>query len=202
LHDNLGQHLTAVMMGLKSLQNKTEAFEGNDRRTTGEDLSHLTQVVDGLMIAAHRQAWELRPAELDDMGLEVALHNYLNDWSARTQIEVDYQAIGFENRRPLPEIETTLYRVVQEALTNVARHSGASMVSVILEFNSVASAIIEDNGQGFDPDVAGGRLGLVGMRERLSLVGGTLEIESSPESGTTIFARVPSADASAPDASD
>ncbi|BCM93958.1 chemotaxis protein methyltransferase [Abditibacteriota bacterium] len=191
LHDNLGQYLTALMLGLKRLQDKNDAFEAEDRQTMSDELNDLHQLVDDLMQAAHRQAWELRPAELDDMGLEIALQHYANDWSQRTGIEVDFQTTGFEERRPAREVETVLYRVVQEALTNVARHANASMVSVVLELTSGASAIIEDDGVGFDPDLVEGRLGLIGMRERLMLVGGTLEIESSPESGTTLFARVP-----------
>ena len=192
LHDNLGQHLTAVMLGLQALETQMESFTGGKRESSAPRLDRLRGLVDGLMRAAHRQAWELRPAELDAMGLESALGQYINDWSGQTGIEVDFQAIGW-NTRPAPEVETTLYRIVQEALTNVVRHANASLVSVVLERNqNMASVIIEDDGQGFDTEESTGRLGVLGMQERLSIVNGTLEIESIPGEGTTVFARVPS----------
>lgn len=194
LHDNLGQHLTAVMLGLEALETQMAPFTGGKRKNqTLPQLDTLRTLVDGLMQAAHRQAWELRPAELDDMGLEVALRHYASDWSVQTGVEVDFQAVGWEEGRADPAVETTLYRVVQEALTNVARHANASQVSVVLERNAGGvSAIIEDDGAGFETDAGeSGRLGLLGMSERLALVNGTLDIESAPDSGTTVFARVP-----------
>lgn len=191
LHDNLGQHLTAVMLGLQALELQMESFTGGKRESSTPRLDKLRDLVDGLMRAAHRQAWELRPAELDAMGLESALGQYIRDWSERTGIEVDFQAIGWDER-PALDVETTLYRVVQEALTNVVRHANASLVGVVIERNqNMASVIIEDDGQGFDTEESTGRLGVLGMQERLAIVGGTLEIESIPGEGTTVFARVP-----------
>jgi len=206
LHDNLGQHLTAVMLGLQSLESqivpdgkgevpdgKGEVPDGKGKSSDQEaQLLNLRALVDGLMKAAHRQAWELRPAELDDMGLEVALRHYTSDWSAQTGVPVDFQSFGWDGARADADVETTLYRVVQEALTNVARHAHAAQVSVVLERSGGGvSAIIEDDGRGFETEAgSSGRLGLLGMRERMALVGGTLEIESAPESGTTIYARV------------
>ncbi len=145
------------------------------------------------MKAAHRQAWQLRSAELDDMGLEIALGHYTGDWSAQTGVPVDFQAVRWEDTRADPATETTLYRVVQEALINVARHAGASQVSVVLERSAGGvPVIIEDDGKGLETDSGdNGRLGLLGMRERMALVNGTLEVESAPNSGTTVFARVP-----------
>lgn len=188
LHDNLGQHLTAVMLGLHALELQMEALQGDKEVPR---LDTLRGLVDGLMKAAHRQAWELRPAELDAMGLEAALGQYIRDWSGRTQVPVDFHALGWE-QRPEKAVETALYRVVQEALTNVARHAQAQHVGVIIEQNKErVMAIVEDDGQGFDPEVSSGaRLGVMGMRERLALVGGTLELESAPGQGTTVFARV------------
>jgi PAS domain S-box-containing protein len=191
LHDNLGQHLTAVMLGLQALETQMESFTGGRRGDSAPRLDKLRELVDGLMRAAHRQAWELRPAELDAMGLESALGQYSRDWSGRTGIEVDFQATNWD-KRPAPEVETTLYRVVQEALTNVARHADATLVSVVIERSDTsASVIIEDDGQGFDTEQSTGRLGVLGMQERLSIVNGTLDIESIPGEGTTVFARVP-----------
>jgi len=193
LHDNLGQHPTAVMLGLQSLEAQIALPDGQCAAQNGAipQLANLRSLVDGLMKAAHRQAWELRPPELDDMGLEIALRHYTSDWSARTGVSVDFQAVGWEDGRADPAVETTLYRVVQEALTNVARHAAASQVSVVLERSGTGvSAIIEDNGSGFESDSEeNGRLGILGMRERMTLIGGTLEIESAPETGTTVFAR-------------
>ncbi len=192
LHDNLGQHLTAVMLGLQALESQMESFTGGRRGDSAPQLDKLRDLVDGLMRAAHRQAWELRPAELDAMGLEAALGQYIRDWSAQSSVPVDLQTVGWDDRAD-PAIETTLYRVVQEALTNVARHADATQVSVVLERSgNGVSAIIEDDGSGFDPESSdNGRLGLLGMRERLALVNGTLDIESEPDYGTTVFARVP-----------
>ena len=192
LHDNLGQHLTAVMLGLQALETQIESLNGGENSQRTPQLDKLRELVDGLMRAAHRQAWELRPAELDAMGLEAALGQYIRDWSAGSGVPVDLQAVCWDERAD-PTTETTLYRVVQEALTNVARHANATQVSVVLERNAGGvAAIIEDDGEGFDPELQDtGRLGLLGMRERLALVGGSLEIESEPGFGTTIFARVP-----------
>lgn len=191
LHDNLGQHLTAVMLGLQALEMQIGEITGGKRQSDVPQLNNLRALVDGLMKAGHRQAWELRPAELDALGLEAALDQYTRDWSERTGIEVDFRAVNWE-ARPSAEVEIALYRVVQEALTNVARHAEASMVSAHLEqSDTVINMIIEDNGRGFDTELNTGRLGVLGMQERLSLVGGTLDIESIPGDGTTLFARVP-----------
>lgn len=191
LHDNLGQHLTAVLLGIHALETEVGVLVGRNRMSDMPQLDKLRVLVDGLMKAAHREAWELRPAELDSMGLEVALEQYVRDWSERSGVKADFQAVKWRQRLDT-EVETTLYRVVQEALTNVARHAQATQVGVLLELkNGTVSAIIEDNGRGFDPEQNTGRLGVLGMKERLAIVGGTLEIESSPGEGTTIFARVP-----------
>lgn len=191
LHDNLGQHLTAVMLSLQILENQLEASLDGARTREAPQFDTLRELVDGLMRAAHEQARSLRPAELDTMGLEAALGQYVDDWNARTGVKVNFQSFGWQTR-PDIEIETTLYRVVQEALTNVARHAKAGTVNVILELTEeVATAIIEDDGQGFDTEQSEGRLGLLGMRERLALVGGSLGIESIPGDGTALFARVP-----------
>jgi signal transduction histidine kinase len=108
-------------------------------------------------------------------------------------VAVDFQTTGVETGRLPPEAETTLYRVVQEALTNVAKHATASQASVVVSrHDGVATAVVEDNGAGFDPEAIGtGRLGLLGMRERATLLGGELHVESAPGSGTTVTARIP-----------
>jgi two-component system, chemotaxis family, sensor kinase Cph1 len=122
----------------------------------------------------------------------------LDTWSERSAIQFDLH-LTLQNKRLSPDIETTLYRVLQEALTNVVRHAGASRVGVVLGAEDrLVTMIIDDDGRGFNTGDAGldtapaKRLGLLGIRERLALVNGSLEVESTPGSGTTLFIRVPS----------
>jgi len=194
LHDTLGQYLTAVMLGIHTLKTLDYGYT----ETQAAELDKLQNVVDQLIRAAHRQAWELRPPELDDMGLEVALRRYLDDWSARYKIQVDLQTTNWSEGWITAELATALYRVVQEGLTNVAKHAGATEVSLILRADDQGiSVILEDNGRGFVTPKADesaldpARLGLLGMQERMAIVKGTLEIETSPDAGTTLYARVP-----------
>jgi signal transduction histidine kinase len=141
----------------------------------------------------HRIAWELRPASLDELGLTTALENYVVEWGHKHAIQADFHCSDPRLDKRSNEIRTTVYRVIQEGLTNVAKHAGnATNASVIIGVaENTLHLAIEDNGQGFDPSTSSTRLGLAGMRERLLLVGGRLAIESSPETGTTIFARIP-----------
>ena len=139
--------------------------------------------------------WELRPTALDDLGLRAALANYINDWSRRAHVSAELHTTGLLDDRLPSETETALYRIAQEALTNVAKHSQAKNVEVILERRADhVLLIIEDDGVGFDPGGAAGAagqgFGLLGMRERAGLIGATLQIESSVGAGTTIFVRM------------
>jgi signal transduction histidine kinase len=193
LHDQLGQHLTALGLGLKVVRDTTP-----DPSPTRERLESLQALTDLIGRELHHLALELRPTALDDLGLQVALLNYAEGWAERSGVEVDFHGTGLEGVRLPAPIETALYRVVQEALTNVLKHSGARRVSVVLQgAPGQVVAVVEDDGLGFDADSiaegAGGerRLGVVGMRERLILVGGELTIESGPGRGTTVIARVP-----------
>jgi signal transduction histidine kinase len=149
----------------------------------------------------HRIALELRPTSIDDLGLHAALANYLAEWSGRYSIEADFQC-GFERLDALQQdVRTTTYRVIQEAMNNVAKHAiDARSVSVIIECLSfVLHVTVEDDGQGFNVTEMGAGnssqrrrgLGLMGMRERVSLIGGNFEIESSIGVGTTVFVRIP-----------
>ncbi|HEY0073023.1 MAG TPA: PAS domain S-box protein, partial [Abditibacteriaceae bacterium] len=191
LHDVLGQDLTALLMILQLLP----------AQLLPEHVEKLKDSVKGLIHRVQRLAWEMRPAELDSMGLQFALKEYVQEWRDQYGIQANFVhnvVIGTER---YPEaIETALYRIVQEALTNVQRHAGAKQVSVILEKSqSTLTAIVEDDGQGFDPEKdeqghgrpASHRLGLLGMQERMEIVGGTLTIESRPGQGTTVYARAP-----------
>jgi len=192
LHDRLGQDLTALKLGLQNLRRQNPA-------AVDAQLGRLDQLADGLMHDIHRLAWELRPSVLDDLGLNLALQRLTDEWSRNTGVPVDLHADpALETKRLPQEFETTLYRVAQEALTNVARHARAKRVSVLLERRpDLVSLIVEDDGRGFDPQAAmgapagPGRLGLLGMQERVRLAGGALTIESAPETGTTVFVRLP-----------
>jgi signal transduction histidine kinase len=191
LHDQLGQQLTALNLGLQSLQ---EASHGRSSRLWKQ----LQDIVDGLGRAVHHLAWELRPTALDDLGLHATLLNYVERWSEHSKIEVDFQSTGLESYRVPSHIETTMYRIVQEALTNVLKHAQAERVSLILErHHDRVCAIVEDNGCGFDAEAmmtsahVERSLGLLGMQERAALVGGTLHLESAPGRGATVFVRIP-----------
>jgi signal transduction histidine kinase len=193
LHDQMGQHLTALKLGLNSL--KDPSF---NQLSTNNQLIKLIDLTDQISKDVHRLAWELRPSVLDDLGLYNALQNYVEQWSEHTNINVDLQRIGLREERLSPEIETTLYRIVQEALNNILKYAETKHISVILEHhNNYAQMIIEDEGKGFDLDSIlntasmKGRLGILGMRERAALVGGTFDIESTVGVGTTIFVRIP-----------
>jgi signal transduction histidine kinase len=130
---------------------------------------------------------------LDAFGLHAALRQLLHDWSERCGVSVDFEAEWLKATRFPADLENTLYRVTQEALTNVARHARATHVSVVVERNAgQVIGIVEDNGVGFQLDsIEPGRMGLDSMRERVTLVGGTLDVESAPGSGTTIIVSIP-----------
>lgn len=189
LHDQVGQDITALMLGLKAL-------DWRDRNPPPRDtLQKLQTLTERIGKQIHDLALEIRPTALDDLGLLRTLSNYVDEWSKRTGIEVDFHSGGWRAQRLPPAVETTFYRIVCEALNNVVKHAAATCVSLIIERRGdEAVAIIEDDGKGFDPDqirTGGQRLGIVGMRERATLAGGDLNIESSPEGGTTLFVRIP-----------
>ena len=191
LHDRLGQDLTGLKLGLQLVRK-----QGPLAPPVQESVGKLEQLADGLMRDIHRLAWELHPAALDDLGLEAVLQHYTAEWSENSRVPVDFHSDGVETDRLPLQLETTLYRITQEALTNVTRHANAKRVSVLLERRpDHVSLIVEDDGGGFDAgnqaSAARGKLGLLGMRERVTLARGTLEIESTPGAGTTVFVRVP-----------
>jgi len=190
LHDSMGQLVTGLLLGLRAL--------GAVAPEHAARIDELERLADRIAREAQHLALELRPPALDNLGLRLALQNLLEDWSERHGIEADFHAAGVEEGRRLPpEIETTIYRIVQEGLTNVLKHAGATQVNLVLERRrGTVVAILEDDGRGFSPDEVlespekAQRLGVRGMRERVALVGGEMEIESSPGSGTTLFVRV------------
>ena len=184
LHDETGQALTSILLGLKALE---ERVEGDEARSAAHELREL--VVSTLQ-DVRRLAVELRPTALDDFGLVAALERLTASFAEQTGITVDFEAALAEDRLS-GEVETALYRIVQESLTNVVKHAQAQRVSVLLTKDGrLVKAIVEDDGRGFEAgedDAVG--FGLVGMRERLALLGGRLEVESGA-SGTTIAAEV------------
>lgn len=192
LHDQTGQHLAALLLGLKTLKNSTD----NGQAPLHKGLLQLQELTEQLVDEAHHLAWELRPAALDDLGLEMSISNYVEKWSERSSIALDFHS-SLDKRRLPPSVETAVYRIVQEALTNVLKHAKANRVSVMLEYRyDELLVIVEDNGRGFHPGVRltskeGGGLGLVGIQERAALVGGKVRIESEPGSGATVAIRIP-----------
>ncbi len=190
LHDQVGQTVTGLSLGLKGLE---QALAGSaPAEALRDQVNWLQGLTNEIGRDIHRAAIDLRPTAIDDFGLERALATYLHEWSRLSGIKADLQSLG-EGRRLPPSIETAAYRIIQEALTNVVRHAAATSVSIVLEFRDRAlRAVIEDNGQGFDPEAIGdGRLGLIGMRERLALLDGSLTVESAPGAGTTLFLQIP-----------
>ncbi len=186
LHDETGQALTSILLGLKAVE------EADSQEAMGKASRELRELVVATLQDVRRLAVELRPKALDDFGLVAALERLVQTFTDATGIEMQLQASLGEERLPA-EVETTLYRIVQEALTNVVKHAGARNVSIVVRRGGgAAMALVEDDGEGFDPDEANDTgLGLIGMRERVSLIDGRLEIESSPASGTTVVVEVP-----------
>jgi signal transduction histidine kinase len=186
LHDETGQALTSILLGLKPLE---EALADHP---AGAALAELREQVVSALQDVRRLAVELRPAVLDDFGLVPALERLTDAFAEQSNIRVDFHsALG--GRRLPGEVETTIYRVVQESLTNIVKHAEAHNVSVsIARRGTTVAAVIEDDGAGFDQRaIRAEGVGLLGMRERLSFVDGRLEIESRPGAGTTIVAEVP-----------
>ena len=184
LHDETGQALTSILLGLRTVQ------ENDDVAAALDDVREL--VVSTLQ-NVRRLAIELRPSALDDYGLVPALERLTATVTEQGGPTVDLEAQLGDERLP-GEVETALYRIVQEALTNAVKHAEASSVSVVLTRTPDAVlAVVEDNGTGIEAtrSEAGSGLGLIGMRERLALLDGQLRIESSPDAGTTIVAEVP-----------
>ncbi len=190
LHDDAGQALTSVILGLTRIE---AAVSDEDVRAQAAELKSTAHHALDLMRDLAR---DLRPSSLDDLGLVAALRRYVSDYGAKHCIATKFHASP-DVARLRPDVETALYRIAQEALTNVLRHARASSVNVLLERRPGAVImVVEDDGAGFDPGRAGRGstspgLGLLGMEERAALVNGTLTVESEPGRGTAIFVQVP-----------
>lgn len=188
LHDEIGQLLTGLKLVI-------EMAERDPGAPAGTVYAQAQALVNELLGRVRDLSLDLRPAMLDDLGLLHALLWHFERYTAQTQVRVVFSHTGIEEQRLSPELETAIYRIIQEALTNIARHAGVSEVRVGVWADAESLAVqIADQGAGFHPHAAlaaGVSSGLTGMRERAQLLGGTLTIESQPGKGTSVAARLP-----------
>jgi signal transduction histidine kinase len=192
LHDDTGQAITSLMVGLRAASENCEP-------TARNQFAALREIAAQTLESVKRMARELRPALLDDLGLAAALERYVSAYRANTGLNADLQVAGFDGPERLPpEVELTTYRIIQEALTNIVKHAQARNVSIVVERKPASLvAIVEDDGRGFDvrsvqaATQEEGRLGLHGMRERAQLIGGRLQLESTPGAGSSVFVEIP-----------
>ena len=192
LHDEIGQTLTAVNVKLATLKKDATVNLADLKKK----IASTQRLVEKSMNTVHRFARELRPPLLDDLGLIPALHAYMKSFTKRTRLAIDFKAFAAVERLE-GDKRTVLYRVAQEALINIERHAEASRVEASIErLRGVVRMEIHDDGRSFDVQRVLHarrirRLGLLGMRERVEMVGGTFAIESAPGKGTTIRAEIP-----------
>jgi PAS domain S-box-containing protein len=187
LHDEVGQSLTLLHMLLESLERDTSAMQ----RTK---VQQAQQHVQELMTRTHDLAHELRPAMLDDLGLAPSLASLVKRISEQSDLQVQFEHAGLEGARYDSEVETGVYRIVQESLTNCLRHADASTVLVrVWRTEETLNIQVEDDGSGFDPDQARDheRSGLIGIRERASALGAECEVESVPGEGCRLLVQIP-----------
>jgi signal transduction histidine kinase len=186
LHDETGQALTSILLGLKALEEDVTTEHGR------ASAAALRELVVTTLQDVRRLAVELRPAALDDFGLGPALERLVDTFAEKTGVAVELD-IRLGDGRLDADLETTLYRIVQEALTNVLKHADARRVRIALVHEGgTITAVVADDGRGFDAgETRRDALGLIGMRERAVLVGGRLAIASAPGGGTTLTVEVP-----------
>jgi signal transduction histidine kinase len=189
LHDESGQLLAALTVQLGLLERDAIHPE-----TIHAHIAELKQTVGAIQKNLHRLAVNLRPASLDHLGLVTTLQQFIHEFSRQYNITVEFETVGIQDKRLPIEIETALFRIIQESLTNVVLHAQATQVDVLLGLTEKhISIIVEDNGVGFThaSTISEEQLGLFGMRERVEMLSGMFTIESSPGKGTTIKAEVP-----------
>jgi len=193
LHDEVGQALSAIKINLNLMNKKLRPDSLDIRRT----ITKTDQIVNNLIIDLKRIALDLRPSMLDHLGLEATLHAYIKEFKSRTKLDVAYDISMLNKRLPI-DIEITLYRIIQEALTNIVKHSSANKIGIdIKEQKERINIIIQDNGQGFsvdkafNPETRGISFGIIGMQERVKNLGGDFEISSEKGKGTKLSLYVP-----------
>jgi signal transduction histidine kinase len=196
LHDQTGQTLTGLSLALKGFEQALAPRNGERDHSLRQRIRWMRQLVGEIGHQVHRVAADLRPTAIDDLGLTRALAAQLTDWSRQYRVAADFQIIGIEDAHLSHEIEIAVYRIIQEALTNVLKHAKADHISIIMERRGDdLRLVIEDDGIGFDendiPMYSQSHLGISGMHERLALLNGTLSIESAPQHGTTLFVQIP-----------
>ena len=192
LHDQTGQLLTALLIQLQLLGRELSEPSLQER------VERLRQLADDIAVNLHHIAWELRPPSLDELGLTAALERMVSDWSERFGIPCQMEVDGFDDGELPSDVAIGIYRIVQEALTNIAKHAKATRAKVVMRRqDGRLQVIVQDNGVGFDvasvlrhPDEMK-RLGLVGMMERAAMLSGKLTVESKPKRGTKVFLEVP-----------
>jgi PAS domain S-box-containing protein len=190
LHDHLGQELTGLRLRIELLKEQY----GKDDKTL-EAIEAVEAIAENIDKTVDFLTWELRPASIDELGLEAALRNFVNEWSDHFNIPAELNLNRRHGRRLAPVAEINLYRIAQESLNNIAKHARASKVNVTLadEDHSVALTI-EDDGVGFEVEEKASKLkgiGLLGLGERAALLEGEVEIESAVGEGTAIHVRIP-----------
>ena len=189
LHDESGQLLAALMVELGMLERDIDHPE-----IVRDRIIELTRTANRIQDNLHKLAVNLRPASLDHLGLVKTLHQFVDEFSRQYSLKVEFEAVGMREKRLPIEVETALFRIVQESLTNVVTHAQATHVDVLIsQRKNRVVTIIEDDGVGFIPTspIVEDHLGLFGMRERIEMLGGKFTLESSPGKGTTVKAEVP-----------
>jgi signal transduction histidine kinase len=183
----MGQMLTGIKLNLQEVRQQVNA-------DAAKKIGSIQQDIGDLMIRMRDLSARLRPSLLDDLGLLPALQWHIERFSKQTRVRVDFQHEGVDRRLP-HETSLTLFRIVQESLTNAVRHSGAKSVKItLMTHDGTIHVIVRDEGTGFDPEDALNRrttLGLAGMRERVEMVGGSLLINSAKGKGTEIRCSIP-----------
>jgi signal transduction histidine kinase len=192
IHDESGQLLSALTVQLGLLER-----EAGQHDVLNQRINDLKRTANEIQDNLHQLAVNLRPASLDHLGLVTAMEQYIEEFSRQYEVIVEFETIGMEDKRLPGEVETALFRIVQESLTNVALHAQAERVDVVINYrDNHIKAIIEDDGVGFIPSspTVDSHLGLFGMRERVEMLGGELTIESAPGRGTAVSVEVPCGD--------
>jgi len=192
LHDELGMTLTTLKLNAQLLNKDLSGLSGNDQQKALGRLSSVLELVDSALAVTRSKARLMRPPSLDDLGLVTVIENMLTELRRHSDIKTKLSTSEIHERLPI-EVETALYRCVQEAITNVARHSSAGKVSIDLVFKpQEVSAIIKDDGVGFEqPHDSTEHLGLQGMKERVDLLSGEFKLKSYPGRGTEIMIKIP-----------
>ena len=194
IHDEVNQLLLSIRLNLEDVKNTLPPNMVREQESLGIIMTNINQAFDDL----HRLSLSLRPLALDELGLPQALDWYIHNLKKEASLSIKLSLKGLTDRRPAPVIETELFRIAQEALSNIVKHAQATSATVTLIFNRLQIVLlVEDNGKGFDTDIVStmsygiNNLGIWGMRERAEICGGTLEIDSATNCGTSVKIEIP-----------